>query len=148
MGTFTPKLGPNHKLNVVAGWNLEDYRYTTETILRLGMLYPGMTSFEMFDGTAITLAPYGVSQLDENWAYPDNDVFLDTEIKSIVLTTSDGRRYNIMTTLSDGHVTTDLDDVVVSHSDFDKGNFYITFGTYLDVDSIDSVEINGVTYKE
>ena len=63
VGTFTPKLGPNHKLNVVAGWNLEDYRYTTETILRLGMLYPGMTSFEMFDGTEITLAQY-----DSNWS--------------------------------------------------------------------------------
>ena len=27
VGTFTPKLGPKHKLNVVAGWNLEDRRY-------------------------------------------------------------------------------------------------------------------------
>ena len=63
VGTFTPKLGPNHNLNVVAGWNLEDYRYDVESILRTGMMYPGMTSFEMFDGTDITLAQY-----DSDWA--------------------------------------------------------------------------------
>jgi outer membrane receptor protein involved in Fe transport len=62
VGTFTPKLGPKHKLNVVAGWNLEDRRYDVQTILRLGMLYPGMTSFEMFDGTEITLKQY-----DSDW---------------------------------------------------------------------------------
>lgn len=63
VGTFTPKLGPDHNLNVVAGWNLEDHRYDTETILRLGMMYPGMTSFELFDGTEVTLAQY-----DSNWS--------------------------------------------------------------------------------
>ena len=63
VGTFTPKLGPNHNLNVVAGWNLEDHRYDTETILRLGMMYPGMTSFELFDGTEVTL-----NQYDSNWS--------------------------------------------------------------------------------
>ena len=63
VGTFTPKLGPKHNLNIVAGWNLEDYRYDTETILRMGMMYPGMTSFEMFDGTEITLKQY-----DSNWS--------------------------------------------------------------------------------
>ena len=62
VGTFTPRLGPDHKLNVVAGWNLEDHRYDTETILRLGMMYPGMTSFELFNGSEITLAQY-----DSNW---------------------------------------------------------------------------------
>ncbi len=63
VGTFTPKLNDNHKLNIVAGWNLEDYRYDVETILRLGMLYPGMTSFELFDGTEVTL-----SQYDRDWS--------------------------------------------------------------------------------
>ena len=63
VGTFTPQLGPGHKLNVVAGWNLENRRYDVETILRLGMLYPGMTSFEMFEGTEITLKQY-----DSDWA--------------------------------------------------------------------------------
>ena len=63
VGTFTPKLGPNHNLNVVAGWNLEDHQYDTETILRLGMMYPGMTSFELFDGTEVNLKQY-----DSNWS--------------------------------------------------------------------------------
>ena len=63
VGTFTPKLGPDHNLNLVAGWNLEDHRYDTETILRLGMIYPGMNSFELFDGTEVTLKQY-----DSNWS--------------------------------------------------------------------------------
>lgn len=62
VGTWTPKLGEAHRLNVVGGWNLEDHRYDTETILRMGMMYPGMTSFEMFDGTEVTLQQY-----DSNW---------------------------------------------------------------------------------
>ena len=63
VGTFTPKLGPDHKLNVVAGWNLENHKYDIESILRLGMLYPGLTSFEMFEGNEITLKQY-----DSNWS--------------------------------------------------------------------------------
>ena len=63
VGTFTPRLVPDHKLNVVAGWNLEDHRYDVETILRLGMLYPGLTSFEMFEGSEIDLKEY-----DSDWS--------------------------------------------------------------------------------
>ena len=63
VGTFTPKLGPDHKLNAVAGWNVEDHRYDVQTILRLGMMYPGLTSFEMFDGSEIELAQY-----DSDWS--------------------------------------------------------------------------------
>lgn len=63
VGTFTPKLGENHNLNLVAGWNLENHIYNVKTTLRTGMLYPGMTSFEMFDGQEITLKQY-----DSNWA--------------------------------------------------------------------------------
>jgi hypothetical protein len=43
---------------VVAGWNLEHQTYDVKTILRLGMINPGMTSFEMFDGTEIALNQY------------------------------------------------------------------------------------------
>ena len=63
VGTFTPKLGPDHKLNVVAGWNLENQNYDVKTILRLGMTNPGMTSFEMFEGTEIAL-----NQYDRDWS--------------------------------------------------------------------------------
>ena len=49
--TWTPKLTENHKLNVVAGWNLEDSRYNRFYMQRLGMLFPEKyKSFEMFDG--------------------------------------------------------------------------------------------------
>lgn len=63
VGTFTPKLGQDHKLNIVAGWNMEDHRYDIETILRHGMLYPGLTSFELFDGPEIEIKQY-----DSNWS--------------------------------------------------------------------------------
>ena len=63
VGTFTPKLGPSHKLNVVAGWNMEDHKYDVETILRLGMMYPGLTSFEMFEGSEIQIKQY-----DSDWS--------------------------------------------------------------------------------
>ena len=63
VGTFTPKLGPDHKLNVVAGWNIEDHKYDVETILRQGMMYPGLTSFEMFEGSEIEIKQY-----DSDWS--------------------------------------------------------------------------------
>ena len=63
VGTFTPKLGPDHKLNVVAGWNMEDHKYDVETLLRLGMMYPGLNSYEMFNGSEIELKQY-----DSDWA--------------------------------------------------------------------------------
>lgn len=59
--TWTPKLNENHNLNVVAGWNLENYDYERLGILRTGVLYPGYTSLELFDGTDITLMEDGNS---------------------------------------------------------------------------------------
>ena len=61
VGTLTPKLGPNHDLNVVAGWNLEDYRYNRIGILRKGMLYPANPNFELLEGSEITLNQDGSS---------------------------------------------------------------------------------------
>ena len=63
--TWTPKLGPNHELNVVAGSNLEDYRYNRFYIQRKGMLFPAMySSYELFDGTEIKVeqndSSYGI----------------------------------------------------------------------------------------
>ena len=63
VATFTPDFGPDHRLNVVAGWNLENQTYDVKTILRLGMINPGMTSFEMFDGDEISL-----NQYDRDWS--------------------------------------------------------------------------------
>ena len=53
--TYTPSLGPNHNLNLVAGWNLENYDYHRKHILRQGMLYSSKPNFELMDGTEITL---------------------------------------------------------------------------------------------
>ncbi|MBP5218118.1 MAG: SusC/RagA family TonB-linked outer membrane protein [Bacteroidales bacterium] len=63
--TFTPKLGENHELNVVAGGNLEDYQYDRFYIQRKGMLIPDKwRSYELFDGTDYTIeqndSSYGV----------------------------------------------------------------------------------------
>jgi len=63
--TWTPKLGPNHELNVVAGSNLEDYQYNRFYIQRKGMLFPAMySSYELFDGTEIKVeqndSSYGI----------------------------------------------------------------------------------------
>lgn len=54
VATWTPKLGENHELNVVGGWNLEDYQYDRFYLQRKGMLFPEKyKSFELFDGTDI-----------------------------------------------------------------------------------------------
>lgn len=54
VATWTPKLGQNHELNVVGGWNLEDYQYDRFYLQRKGMLFPEKyKSFELFDGTDI-----------------------------------------------------------------------------------------------
>ena len=50
VGTLTPKLGRDHDLNVVAGWNLEDYDYREQKTYRQGNLYPSKPSFTLMDG--------------------------------------------------------------------------------------------------
>ncbi len=49
LGTWTPKLGDNHELNVVAGWNIEKTNYRRLYIQRKGLLYPSKPSFELMD---------------------------------------------------------------------------------------------------
>lgn len=61
VATWTPKLGDNHDLNFVAGWNLEDYHYSARTTRRLGMLYPSQPNFELMDGAEIFLEDTGNS---------------------------------------------------------------------------------------
>ena len=65
VATWTPKLGQNHELNVVGGWNLEDYQYDRFYLQRKGMLFPEKyKSFELFDGTDIKVeqndSSYGI----------------------------------------------------------------------------------------
>ena len=99
------------------------------------------------DGEELTLSPYGVSRMDENWSGPANEGF--TSIDSIVVLGTDGDRLNIMTCQSNGRVTTDLEDVNVGYSgDIGSGEFSLEFGVFLDLDNFNGVEINGVTYME
>ncbi len=62
--TYTPKLGPNHNLNVVAGWNLESYNYHAFSVFRQGLLYDSKPNFELMDGPEITIednnSKYGI----------------------------------------------------------------------------------------
>lgn len=54
--TWTPKINENHDLNVVAGWNLENYNYNRFYLQRKGMLFPDKyESYELFDGTDFTV---------------------------------------------------------------------------------------------
>ena len=47
VGTYTPKLGDNHDLNIVAGWNLEKTNYRRLYLTRKDLLYPSIPSFEL-----------------------------------------------------------------------------------------------------
>lgn len=59
IGTFTPKLGENHNLNVVAGWNLEENIYHRRGVFRTGLLYPSNPNFELMDGQEVELIQDG-----------------------------------------------------------------------------------------
>lgn len=61
VATFTPKLGQNHDLNLVAGWNLENYNYKRRGILRLGMISFDHPNFELMEGTEVALDDDGHS---------------------------------------------------------------------------------------
>lgn len=61
IGTFTPRLGENHKLNVVGGWNLENNTYHRRGVFRTGLLYNDNPNFELMDGQEIALVQDGSS---------------------------------------------------------------------------------------
>lgn len=47
---YTPKLGEDHMLKVLAGWNLETKSYRTQTIRRTGLNVPDKPSFGLMNG--------------------------------------------------------------------------------------------------
>lgn len=61
VATWTPKLGENHDLNVVGGWNLEDEVYHRRETFRTGILYPSNPNFELMDGEPVELVQDGSS---------------------------------------------------------------------------------------
>lgn len=48
--TYTPKLGDDHHLKVMGGWNLEDDKYRTTRIMRQGLLVEDKPNFNLVDG--------------------------------------------------------------------------------------------------
>ncbi|MBR3074956.1 MAG: SusC/RagA family TonB-linked outer membrane protein, partial [Bacteroidales bacterium] len=61
VGTFTPRLGESHKLNLVAGWNLENDVYHRRGVFRTGLLYNDNPNFELMDGPEVALVQDGSS---------------------------------------------------------------------------------------
>ena len=56
--TWTPKLGDNHDLNVVAGFNAENNTFNYFRVIRKGILAEDLPSFELMDGTDDTFDDY------------------------------------------------------------------------------------------
>jgi len=129
---------------------VEDYTYSEGIYFDL-LTEPNVQTKTLCaeDGTEITLNPYGVSQLDKDWAYPESGDITGTTITSIVIVASDGERVEILSdsNISDpaGFGTTIVNGIMITGA-YGSGNFSFGFGTVLDVDNISSVEINGVAY--
>lgn len=58
-GTFSPKLGEDHTLKVMAGGNIEDEVYKTQYTYRQGLLYNTIPSFTLMDGDVMTTESAG-----------------------------------------------------------------------------------------
>ena len=102
------------------------------------------------DGNEITLTPYGVSQLDEDWVYPENDEIIGIPINSVVVISTDGERIEILSDYDNSPVRglgTAVANGIITTGAYGSGNFSIGFGTVLNVDNISGVEINGVVYN-
>ena len=95
------------------------------------------------DGTEITLTPYGVSRMDKNWAYPEDDDLTEIDINSFVVISSDGERTDILSLPITGQVFGQT-----STGWFGSGFFSYNFGTVLKIDNIKGVEINGVFFSK
>ena len=95
------------------------------------------------DGTQITLTPYGVSRMDKNWAYPEDEDITEIDINSFVVVSSDGERTDILSLPITGKVYGQT-----STGWFGSGNFSYNFGTVLNINNIKGVEINGVVFSE
>ena len=67
--TWTPKLGEDHNLNVVGGWNLEDYRRNYYYITRKGLLYDSLPDFELMDDGGSEFTTISLSDNDGNASY-------------------------------------------------------------------------------
>ena len=67
--TWTPKLGDKHNLNVVAGWNLENYERKYSYITRKGLLYDSLPNFELMDDGGSEFTTISLNDNDGNASY-------------------------------------------------------------------------------
>ena len=67
--TWTPKLGEKHDLNVVAGWNIEDYKREYYYMTRKGLLYDELPNFELMDDGGSEATTISLSDNDGNASY-------------------------------------------------------------------------------
>lgn len=67
--TWTPRLGDKHDLNVVAGWNLEDYRRKAYYVTRKGLLYDAQPNFELMDDGGSEYTTISITDNDGNASY-------------------------------------------------------------------------------
>ena len=67
--TWTPKLNDNHDLNVVAGWNIEDYKREYYYISRKGLLYDDLPNFELMDDGGSEFTTISLEDNDGNASY-------------------------------------------------------------------------------
>ena len=67
--TYTPKLGPNHDLNLVAGWNLENYKREYYYVSRKGLLYDSLPNFELMDDGGSEATTITLNDNDGNASY-------------------------------------------------------------------------------
>ena len=129
---------------------VEDYTYSEGIYFDL-LTEPNVQTktLRAEDGTEITLNPYGVSQLDKDWAYPEDDEIQGEAISSFIVISTDGERTEILSdsNISDtaGFGTTIVNGITITGA-YGSGNFSIGFGNVLNVDNISAVEINGMAY--
>ena len=67
--TWTPKLGDSHDLNVVGGWNIEDYHRKAYYVTRKGLLYDSLPNFELMDDGGSEFTTISITDNDGNAGY-------------------------------------------------------------------------------
>lgn len=99
------------------------------------------------DGAVITVSPYGVSQLNENWAYPEEDV-PDIPVESFSVISTDGERTDVLAIPVEARVTIGTIGSGNYTPMVEEGRFVLRFGTAFNLENISGVEINGIEYTE
>ena len=85
-GTYTPRLGDNHSLTVMLGWNIEASQYDRSFSQRDGFLFDDKPNFDLMDGIN-----YKLAMSDSNWSYVGFFYRLNYNYKSRYLIETSGR---------------------------------------------------------